>query len=185
MRSFSKGVVVPLVIIVIVAIAIGAVVYYSKTNPSLPVVAITDNPYSEVEMADWKTYKDETYGFEFKYPSDWNIIKNDPYGWVVRKYPDYGFYLGVSKHGYPQGLESALTPYRKLSSIDNHKAFVGGTEEYVEGPTPKQDAVYAVVETAPYSPSSHVISLSMDSNNHTKEMRRIFSGILSSFKFTR
>jgi hypothetical protein len=136
------------------------------------------------ESANWKTYKDEKYGFQFKYPSDWTFQKNDPYGWVVGKYPDYGFYLHVINHPYTLGIESGVTPNKKLSSVDNHKSLIGGTEEYVLTYPPTQDSVYAEIETAPYSSLSYIITLSMDSNNHTKEMRKIFLKILSTFKFT-
>jgi hypothetical protein len=38
----------------------------------MPQTEALDNLANIGEIADWKTYKNEEYGFEFKYPSDWN-----------------------------------------------------------------------------------------------------------------
>ena len=32
---------------------------------------------AEIDTSGWKTYRNEEYGFEFKYPEDWTIINND------------------------------------------------------------------------------------------------------------
>jgi hypothetical protein len=37
----------------------------------------TTTSTAEIDTSDWKTYQNEEYGFEFKYPKDWIIIKND------------------------------------------------------------------------------------------------------------
>ncbi len=186
MKNLQKGSAVPLIIGIIAVLVIGGGIYYSvnKSNSLVTSTNTADTP-SKNETSDWKTYKDETYGFEFKYPSDWVLQKNDPYGWVVGKYPDYGFYLNVHNHPYTLGIESGVNLYKKLSSVDGHKALIGGTEEYVLTTPPTEDSVYIEIETAPYSSSSHMIALNMGSNNHTKEMRKIFSSIISSFKFTK
>jgi hypothetical protein len=36
-------------------------------------------PIQEI-TANWKTYRNEKYGFEIKYPSEWEVLINDPYG---------------------------------------------------------------------------------------------------------
>lgn len=185
MKNQQKGFITTLVIVVAAVIIVGGTVYYSKSLSDSKIDSNTVDITSENESSNWKTYRDETYGFEFKYPSDWVIQKNDPYGWVVSKYPDYGFYLNVIHHPYTLGIQSGVDSNNKLISVDGHSALIGGTEEYIPTTPPRQDTVYVQIETAPYSSLSRMITLSMDSNNHTKEMRKIFSLIISSFKFTK
>jgi hypothetical protein len=50
--------------------------YENIINPSVQnVIQLTPHvtPSPQVDMSDWKTYRNDKYGFEFKYPSDWNI----------------------------------------------------------------------------------------------------------------
>lgn len=42
--------------------------------------------YSDVDYKDWNTYKDEEYGFEFRYPQNWKIEKTDPVGFFIRSH---------------------------------------------------------------------------------------------------
>ncbi|MCC6290721.1 hypothetical protein IT398_01495 [Candidatus Nomurabacteria bacterium] len=72
-----------LAIIVIAIIAIGASVYWKSGQvpvTPIPVPVTSDNSFKTLptptatdETADWKTYKNDKYGFEFKYPEIWSI----------------------------------------------------------------------------------------------------------------
>lgn len=74
-----------LIIIIILAIIVGVGVLWYAKRP--------EKPYQPVEVkksetADWKTYKNEKYGFEIKYPKDWTIkeeVKNN-IGLIKEKY---------------------------------------------------------------------------------------------------
>lgn len=45
---------------------------------------------AEIDTSGWKTYRNEEYGFEFKYPGDWKIIElADPKAGVFLKSPNY------------------------------------------------------------------------------------------------
>lgn len=35
------------------------------------------------ETANWKTYRNEEYGFEIKYPKGWEVLNNNPYGKIL------------------------------------------------------------------------------------------------------
>ena len=78
-KSLNKAISTPIAIIIVIIVAIlavGAVVlvyqYYwqPQTAPAPP------EPSAD-ETANWKTYRNEEYGFEIKYPNDWYIYANN------------------------------------------------------------------------------------------------------------
>lgn len=48
---------------------------YTKTNSST--VSTTESDVNQEDITNWKTYKNEKYGFKFKYPQDWKILSTD------------------------------------------------------------------------------------------------------------
>jgi len=56
--------------VVIAIVAIGAGVYSMTQKEVAPLVS-NENPVENEELKEWKTYKNEEYGFEFKYPENW------------------------------------------------------------------------------------------------------------------
>lgn len=161
------------------------------TNPgNISSSTVIENVPEVIVDPTWKTYSDKEVNFEFKYPSDWKFETihqgaDDTIG--VLKYPDYGFYLYVTNHLHDYGIESAVTPENKLILVDNHKALIRGDQESSTNYDLRGDgdSVSVEIESAPFSTSSYEVSMYMDSKNHTKEMRKIFFGILSTFKFTK
>lgn len=85
----SGSVYLPIILIVIILGAIGAGGYvYTKNQNQLVVtptpITTPDNSFKTLpvttttdETANWKTYKSEKYGFEFKYPAEWRVFEND------------------------------------------------------------------------------------------------------------
>ncbi len=65
-------------ILVLGGVSYGAYYYWQNNKP---VVAPID------EIADWETYRSDEYGFEFKYPKDWDIETSQDYPFSVMVFP--------------------------------------------------------------------------------------------------
>jgi hypothetical protein len=73
-----------IVLIIIILVGGGYFAWYYLMGPgkAAPSTTSTTNPTtsttnSTVSTADWKTYTNMTYGYSFKYPSDWTINANN------------------------------------------------------------------------------------------------------------
>jgi hypothetical protein len=62
-----KKEIIALVVLVIVIVGLNFAVPFLQKTAVVPVATTT----SEVSIGDWKTYKNDQYGFEFKYPPTW------------------------------------------------------------------------------------------------------------------
>lgn len=73
----QKGFVLPLVLVGILLIGLlgagGYYFYQTNYSQNTPIIQSSPQPQVKDETANWKTYKDEKYGFSFKYPSSTNI----------------------------------------------------------------------------------------------------------------
>jgi hypothetical protein len=75
--------------------------YFNEKISSLskfPEIKKPEKPKIEEEIANWKTYRNEEYGFEIKYPEDWII--------------DYGGnYLSLTSSGNKRKCEETISLY--------------------------------------------------------------------------
>lgn len=69
------------ILIIIAILAIGLGYFAFKKADSIPgddkfIIDNQDQPPSTSETSNWKTYHNEKYRFEFKYPSQWTILSD-------------------------------------------------------------------------------------------------------------
>ncbi len=91
----------------------------------------TPTPIPKDETADWKTYKNEEYGFEVKYPKDWEVVEdssilffdNPLYAKEYKllegpgfsyKYKDYAW-IDIGR--YPEGVRTSAGTVTKDTKI--------------------------------------------------------------------
>jgi uncharacterized protein YxeA len=73
MKKVSASVVI-IIIVILVAIIVGGVFVYQYFSAKIqPVIQTQENQNNQT--AGWKTYTNEKYGFELKYPNDWKYFE--------------------------------------------------------------------------------------------------------------
>ncbi len=123
-------------IVVLIVIGIGAMIAViiqnnqpqppiaenSQATNTPPVIIPTTTPeviMSDVDTSGWKTYRNEEYGFEFRYPKDWRFINIDTIG------------VGLLPSGKQEGVEYNGDMTLILRNNQNQKTideFYNGTE---------------------------------------------------------
>ena len=115
------------------------------------------------KIADWKTYENKEYGFEVKYPKDWETTGNSPiffdnplYANKYKLFEGPGFedkykdYAWISIDRYPEGTKTAAGTVAKDTEIKDfiyklyskdyftsvEKTTIGGQESYIFGYKP-------------------------------------------------
>ncbi len=63
-----------IVIIIIVGIGLLAYVYIAGLNMDSESTPVVSTPQKSDDTADWENWRNEYYGYEIKYPSDWDVI---------------------------------------------------------------------------------------------------------------
>ncbi|MEK7650726.1 MAG: hypothetical protein AAB364_02560 [Patescibacteria group bacterium] len=90
-----------IILLVLVVLGFAGYTFYNQVQPdysyqpsaTAPILNTPDNSFTTKpapvvdETKDWKTYKNEKYGFEFKYPTSWKLSEN-----IVEVYPGASFF---------------------------------------------------------------------------------------------
>jgi len=115
-----------IIIILLGAGVIGAAVYMIKR----PIQLIEEthvetpgevSPAPEIDTSDWKTHRNEEYGFELKYPSSWYTYEDVKSGWkIISTIPKKAYF---AKEGQERELAGAnygliLVDYLKSRTVE-------------------------------------------------------------------
>jgi len=186
-----------LVLLVVLVGYLGVDAYQKYQNRHMPILPLqeTEAPVTTPvvdDMTDWKTYKDEKYGFEFKYPNDFNLVTKDGFDTLVSPSGTQEIQiavLDVTGFGYCYTYSN-----KREISLDNEIAEtadgIGGTEYCKDEPIDYSNLgnTYVLipleeisVENAPLTQ----IFISYDYPLNEKTIAKSnFDQILSTFKFT-
>lgn len=132
MKNFQKGFVPVLIALIVVVVIGGGYVLVSQKSKveSQKDKALKEEKKAEEmktgETADWKTYRNEKYGFEFQYPSDWYPYPNGDAVLLIKskELPKIG-----DTEGYAYG-EQIIVSVSELNGVWGEKISVA---EYIKG----------------------------------------------------
>lgn len=167
----------------------GVITYLNSTKNS-PQIIIHPSPNSDIDISDWKTYRNEKYGYEIKYPNDWDINSADlsSIQYLDSKYKDF--------------YESPFTNPLSIDTIEENNKNIEGwisgkAEDRVGFPYQKLEEI-TVAETKtfllsdPITIGNNVETVFVLKNNNAYkisapigESDKQFKKILSTFEFTK
>ena len=187
----------PLIWVIIAAFVLGGgywlyteLTYRTDEDMYVPAAQDTVTGGLEAETADWKTYTNEKYGFEFQYPSSWMVQEGLEHTGVV---------MGIYNPGTPEEPEKTGVSAINIAYVSNPSGLTGRawfeanvfkTERQIIG-EPVVDGVPALktLETGMnevnvvYAGKGHsLFSISMIANQTYND---VFEHVLSTFKFTK
>ena len=188
----------PILILVILGI-IGAAAYLIP-KPQIPSLYPSPTPTAgqapNGDLANWKTYRDEGFGFEFKYPSEWDYHPGiDSPAWGVSNnsndsYFSISFYRidpsCLKQKGYTyRGRTTWIEIKESEITINNRKAsLIKGRAKWTGYSDPKLNREFDY-KIALISKGLGCYDLSTQAyEGATDETRKILDQILSTFQFT-
>jgi len=180
-----------LIIVILALIVIAETFYLLKQEEKIPEIKLPEKVVKD-ETADWKTYRDEEYGFEIRYPEDILFIPEQvKYGPSLRSFsttsieespvPDLAVYLEnikVSPYEDAQNKLKDLPVY--LEGSEPHEEKIGDSLVYVI-----VIKLYGGAEgvTKSYYFPKFILSFSFANNTAENKFKNLEQQILSTFKF--
>lgn len=123
MKNTQKGFILPLFIIIAILVVGGGTYVYVNKKVAVNFVE-QNNASSTDQYSSWKTYKDDKYGFEFKYPNNLSIRTlnvSGPDGSIEHQLYVQGL-TGIDIDSSPR-LVGVLSPARNKSNGEGGKDF--------------------------------------------------------------
>ncbi len=128
--------------------------------------------------ADWQTYKNDTYGFSFKYPKGWILGKDERNTPTFKINPDETAQILINFEG---GFEGA-SYYRKGEAKNNLLNITSKEDWTKNGASSNQIVLYAVNITSNNDSLFLIYNYKENKNNSAVDL---FDDILSTFQFTK
>jgi len=89
----------------------------TKTASTTKITTSTKETLSEIDTSNWKTYRNEEFGFEIKYPEGWSASEtNDYYSFVVKDKSESFLYIGIPPLGFSYDENEAKVSFAIIDS---------------------------------------------------------------------
>jgi hypothetical protein len=97
------------------------------------------------DISDWKTYRNEEYGLEFKYPKDWAVENFGAYEMTLSRSL---VVIGLNKAGYSKLPDTDMPNsanfylYKSITELDSKKISIISLKDYLDKYSTLSDPVY-------------------------------------------
>ncbi|OGZ18385.1 MAG: hypothetical protein A2V72_02120 [Candidatus Nealsonbacteria bacterium RBG_13_37_56] len=180
MINLNKGVSAPIALTIIIVLAViigGGIIAYQYYWLPKEEVKKSEIETPKDETSDWKTYSNEEYGFEFKYPETWNV--SEEYANMVEiiniNKPLEKIIILKSSGPPPETMDMQIIE-SKTVIVDN----ITTTRELMRGRfEDNKDNYYLRV----FIPEKNIFYHADFNKDNFEEFSLIYNKILSTFKF--
>ena len=204
LKNMSKT---SIIVLVVAVIALAGVVVWQglvqpKPSSALPETnqpAVNQEQQNQDETAGWKTYRNEEYGFEIKYPPDWQFVEYpaiNSVGFGKNPVPegssgenDFGIIVYKDPISIPDIINQSMKKYLVDTSqsngiIDGEKSFIieGRLTGLSDGPAEKLEGNTIIGVFSTKKGTTYRFNGSLG-NPFDSNKKMIFDKVLSTFKF--